>query len=226
RIADLLSGLIAQDPERVLRALEALGIRGDHADPRALRRDVSELVHTYSALTLDHINLSLLLKELITFIRAHQLQIPPDLVLLIRSLVTIESVGRNLDPHFDIARQLQPFLRELVLRRFHPLRLLTQTARTVENLQRIATLLPDVLSQSLDSIKRGELNVRFDLQGFERLVRQLTRASNTLAIGIVIAGLLVSSSLVFRDGATSLAYSGFATGIVLSLWLVWNRSRG
>lgn len=226
RIADLLAGLIAQDPDRVLGALEALDVRGEQVDPKALRRDVSELVHTYSELTLDRINLGLLLRELIAFIRTHQLHIPPDLVLLIRSLVTIESVGRHLDPHFDIARQLEPFLREFSLRRFHPYRLLKQSTQTVENLQRIGTLLPDLLSQSLDSIKRGELNVRFDLQGFERLVRQLTRASNTLAIGIVIAGLLVASSLVLRGGATSLAYSGFACGMVLSIWLIWNMSRG
>jgi len=226
RIADLLAGLIAQDSDRVLGALEALDVRGEQVDPKALRRDVSELVHTYSELTLDRINLGLLLRELIAFIRTHQLHIPPDLVLLIRSLVTIESVGRHLDPHFDIARQLEPFLRELSLRRFHPYRLLKQSTQTVENLQRIGTLLPDLLSQSLDSIKRGELNVRFDLQGFERLVRQLTRASNTLAIGIVIAGLLVASSLVLRVGATSLAYSGFACGMVLSIWLIWNMSRG
>jgi ubiquinone biosynthesis protein len=225
RIADLLAGLIAQEPDKVLRALDALDVRGDHVDPRAIRRDVSELVHTYSQLTLDHINLGLLLRELIAFIRTHQLHIPPDLVLLIRSLVTIESVGRNLDPHFDIARQLEPFLRELTLRRIRPYRLLGQTTQTIEDLQRIATLLPDLLSQSLDSIKRGELNVRFDLQGMERLVRQLTRASNTLAIGIVISGLLVASSLVFRVGATSLAYSGFAVGLILSLWLIWNMSR-
>ena len=99
------------------------------------------------------------------------------------------------------------------------------TSRTAEDLQRIATLLPDLLSTSLESIKRGELNVRFDLQGFERLVRQFTRASNTLAVGIVISGLFVASSLVFRVGATSLATSGFAVGLVLSLWLIWNMSR-
>ena len=209
----------------MLRALDALDIRGDHVDAKALRRDVSELVHTYSELTLDRINLGLLLRELIAFIRTHHLHIPPDMVLLIRSLVTIESVGRQLDPHFDIAGQLEPFLHELTFRRFHPIRLLNQTTQTVEDLQRIATLLPDLLSQSLDSIKRGELNVRFDLQGFERLVRQLTRASNTLAIGIVISGLLVASSLMYRVGATSLAYSGFAVGMILSLWLVWNMSR-
>jgi ubiquinone biosynthesis protein len=86
-------------------------------------------------------------------------------------------------------------------------------------------LLPDVLVQSLESIKRGELTVRFDLQHFERLVRQLTRASNTLAIGILVAGLVVASALVLRAGSTSLAYGGFAISFVLLQWLFWNMSR-
>jgi ubiquinone biosynthesis protein len=225
RIADLLAGLLGQDTDRVLRALDALEIRGDHVDPRALRRDAAELVAAYSDLTLDSIDLAVLLKELIAFIRTHHLHIPPDLVLLIRSLVTIEGVGRALDPHFDIARELAPFLRDLTLRRFHPWRLLTQTARTAEDVQRVAMLLPDVLVQSLESIKRGELTVRFDLQHFERLVRQLTRASNTLAVGILIAGMVVASALVFRAGSTALAYGGFAIVFVLLLWLFWNMSR-
>jgi ubiquinone biosynthesis protein len=225
RIADLLAGLIGQDTDRVLRALDALEIRGEHVDPRALRRDAAELVAVYSDLTLDTIDLAVLLKELIVFIRTHHLHIPPDLVLLIRSLVTIEGVGRSLDPHFDIARELHPFLRDLTLRRFHPWRMLTQTLRTAEDVQRVAMLLPDVLVQSLESIKRGELTVRFDLQHFERLVRQLTRASNTLAVGILIAGLVVASALVLRVGSTSLAYGGFATAFVLLLWLCWNMSR-
>ena len=106
RIADLLIGLLAQDTDRVIRALEALDIRGEPLDPRGFRRDVGELVASYSELTLDTIDLGPLLRELIGFIRTHHLHIPPDLVLLIRSLVTIEGVGRTLDPHFDIARQL------------------------------------------------------------------------------------------------------------------------
>ncbi len=171
RIVDLLSGLIAEDTDRVLRALEALEIRGESVDARALRRDVSELVASYTDLTLDAIDLSLLLRDLVGFIRIHHLTIPPDLVLLIRALVTIEGVGRELDPHFDIAAQVGPFFRELAARRYGPRRLLAQTARTAEDFQRIATLLPDVLGQSLESIKRGELTVKFDLQHFERLVQ-------------------------------------------------------
>src|SRR5207302_6937578 len=130
RIADLLTGLLSQDTDRVLRALDALEIRGEHVDPRALRRDAAELVSSYSDLTLDTIDLGVLLRELIAFIRTHHLHIPPDLVLLIRSLVTIEGVGRSLDPHFDIATQVYPFLRRLALRRFHPWRLLGNSVRT------------------------------------------------------------------------------------------------
>ncbi len=126
--------------------------------------------------------------------------------------MTIESVGRTLDPHFDIAGQLAPFLRDLMMRRFRPDRILSQTVRTTEDLRRIATLLPDLLSQSLESIRRGELGVRFDLQGFERLVRQLTRASNSLTVGIVAAGLFVASSLLYRAGASALSYGGLGDG--------------
>jgi ubiquinone biosynthesis protein len=224
RIAGLLSGLLAQDSDRVIRALESLDIRGEKLDSRGFRRDVGDLVASYAELTLDTINLSLLLSELVAVIRTHHLHIPADLVLLIRSLVTIESVGRNLDPHFDIAAQLAPFIRDLSLRRFRPERILNQTVRTTEDLQRIATLLPDLLSQSLESIKRGELRVLFDLQDFERMVRNLTRASNSLTVGIVIAGLFVASSLVLRVGPASLAYAGFGAGLILCVWLIWNMS--
>jgi ubiquinone biosynthesis protein len=130
-----------------------------------------------------------------------------------------------LDPHFDIAREIEPFLHRLMLQRIRPARIFQRAVRVAEDLQQIATLLPELLSQSLESIKRGELNVRFDLQGFERLVRQLTRASNTLAVGIVISGLFVASSVVLRGGSPNLAYTGFSFGLILSVWLVWNMSR-
>jgi ubiquinone biosynthesis protein len=223
RIADLLVGLLSQDTDRVLRNLDALEIRGDEVDHRALRRDVGELVAAYSELTLDTLDLSVLLRELVDLIRAHHLRIPPDLILLIRSLVTIESVGRHLDHHFDIAAQLEPFLRREMLRRVSLLRLLNETARTAGDLQRIATLLPEVLGQSLESIRRGELTVKFDLQHFEQLVKQLIRTSNSLTAGIVIAGLIVGSSLIVHVGGQAwLGYFGFSLASLMGLWLLWN----
>jgi ubiquinone biosynthesis protein len=227
QIADLLLGLLAQDVDRVVHELDLLEIRGEGVDPKALRRDVGELVAAYSNLTLDSIDLSKLLRDLVGLIRGHHLRIPPDLVLLIRALVTIESVGRTLDAHFDIAEQLRPFIRDLSMRRFHPWRLLSQAARTAEDLQRIATLLPDVLKNSLESLQRGELTVRFDLQHFERLVQQLVRVGNTLAAGIVVAGLIVGSSLIVRAGVgpVSLGIGGYALASVVGLWLLWSMLR-
>jgi ubiquinone biosynthesis protein len=53
----------------------------------------------------------------------------------------------------------------------------------------------------------------------------LTRASHVLAVGIVLAGLLVSSAMVLRVGPASLAYGGFSIGLILGLWLLWSMSR-
>lgn len=226
RIGDLLAGLIAQETDRVLRALRDLDVRGDRVDMSALRRDISELISAYADLSLDNIDLRRLLGELTAFIRVHRLRLPPTLVLLLRSLVTIESVGRTLDPGFDIAAQLRPTLRRMAARRYSPDRLFAQAALAAEDLRRIATLLPDVLSQSLESIRRGELSLKFDLQHFENMVRQLVRASNTLAAGIVIAGLLISSSMLIRsEGLRTLGIAGLAVASVLGVWLLWMMSR-
>lgn len=228
RIAELMLGLVGQDTERVLRALDALEIRGDGVDPRALSRDVGDLVAAYSDLTLDTIDLSRLLRELIALIRTHHLRIPPDLVLLIRSLVTIESVGRRLDPHFDIAAQVQPFIREQMARRYDPWRLLNRAVRTADDMQNVIMMLPKVMGHTLESLQRGELHVRFDVQHMEKLVQQLTRASYTLTAGIIIAGLLVGSSVIIRGGTrlATLGAIGYVVAGVLGLWLVWNILRG
>jgi ubiquinone biosynthesis protein len=223
RIADVLHALMTQDVDRLIRALDGLDIRPEATDARALRRDLAEMVSAYSDLTLDAIDLSHLLHDLFALVRVHRLKIPPDLVLLIRSLVTIEGVGRKLDPHFDIGAQLLPLLRHLILRRFSPWRLLTRSIRTAEDFQRIATLLPEVLGQSLESIRRGELTVKFDLQHFEDLVRQLIRAGNVLAASVVIAGLIIGSALVLRAGVgpAMVSYTGYGVAFLLGLWLIW-----
>ncbi len=57
RIANLFGGLLAQDADRVIRALDSLDVRGDRVDSRGFRRDVGELVVSYSELTLDSIDL-------------------------------------------------------------------------------------------------------------------------------------------------------------------------
>ncbi len=85
RIADLIWGLVSQDVDRILGALEALGIQGDSEVSSAMRRDLAEIVAAYSDLSLETIDLSQLLRELVSLVSEHRLKIPPDLVLLIRA---------------------------------------------------------------------------------------------------------------------------------------------
>ncbi|ADV60747.1 ABC-1 domain-containing protein [Isosphaera pallida ATCC 43644] len=215
RIADLLDGLMRQEADVVLRALDDLNVRGVRLDPVSLRRDVSELVASYSDLSLDNLELRFLLGDLFAVIRSHKLRLPPDLVLLIRALVTIESTGRMLNPNFDIATELRPALRRLTVGRYSPRRLFVESARATRDLRQVAMMLPDVLSHSLESIRRGELTLKFDLQHFDSMVRRIVLAANILSMGIVLAGLLVASSLLMTVESQRFTMLG-TVGLILA----------
>ena len=225
RIADLLSGLLAQDSDRVIRSLESPRYPGRKArlarlSPR--RRRARRLVLGADARHDRPVLAAARARDRDPYAPPAHPPRPGPL-----DPVAGDHRGRRPPPRPSFRHCQVSSRRSSVIwrcERFRPDRILSQTVRTTEDLQRIATLLPDLLSQSLDSIKRGELRVHFDLQGFERMVRKVTRASNSLSVGIVIAGLLVASSLVLRVGSVTLAYAGFTTGLVLCLWLVWNMS--
>jgi hypothetical protein len=66
--------------------------------------------------------------------------------------------------------------------------------------------------------------VTFDLNRFEELVRELTRTGNSLAAGIVIAGLSVGSSLIIAADVGWLppGLAGYSIAVILGAWLLWN----
>ena len=157
-------------------------------------------------------------------IRTHHLHIPPDLVLLIRSLVTIEAVGRNLDPHFDIASAALPVHSRPVAAPLSPRSHLEpdRADHRRPSAHRHALARPAQPVARIDQARRAAGSFR--PAGLRADGPAVDPASNSLTVGIVIAGLFVASSLVLRVGSATLAYVGFATGLVLCLWLVWNMS--
>ena len=78
----------------------------------------------------------------------------------------------------------------------------------------------------IDPARRVEREVRPPAYS-ERLVEQVVRVGNILAAGVVIAGLIVGSSLIVRSGVgpTMLGYLGYGMASLLGLWLLWNMLR-
>src|SRR5690606_32832317 len=109
QVALLLHGLVTRDAEAAAEVLLDWG-SGNDADSTALRGEIDAFIDQYHGVPLKSLSLGAMLSDLIAILRDHALSLPPDLTLLVKAFVTLEGMGRQLDPEFDMAGAARPFL--------------------------------------------------------------------------------------------------------------------
>lgn len=110
----LVGALAVGDGDALVDAFLDLGIAGAVVDRALLRADLLALARTYLDRPLGDVSLALLLHDLLGVVRSHQLHLPPNLALLVKTIAMSEGVGAQLDPGFRMASVLLPFVQRLV----------------------------------------------------------------------------------------------------------------
>jgi ubiquinone biosynthesis protein len=119
QIVDLLAALSRRDERGMMNVL--LDWTGDAVvDESRLANDLGELVFTYEHLELKDIQIGQLLGDVSAIMRDHHIVLPADLALLFKALITLEGLGRRLDPGFRLVDHLRPFVRRVIFARYEP----------------------------------------------------------------------------------------------------------
>ncbi|MDD2729548.1 AarF/UbiB family protein [Malikia sp.] len=225
----LLLGLVQQEPARVADVLNDWSGNGA-VEHEALIAEIEAFVEQYRGVSLRQLKLGSLLSDLVAILRHHQVTLPADLSLLIKAFVTLEGMGRELDPDFDMAGEALPLLRELLQARYEPQALLGRGWRAAGELLGLLAGLPQDLSRLLRAARKGRLDIHIDVLDLRRIGNQLDRALNRLVVGIVIAALIIGSSIVMTvpGNPSLLGLLGFVGAVIGSLWLflsIWSANR-
>jgi ubiquinone biosynthesis protein len=235
-VAQLVIGVVQGDLERVI---EVVAFFSD-ADPekiesRAFRADVREFVSNFEHTPLGNLNMGMLLELFFEKLREHHLRCPGDLVLLIKALTTIESVGKQLDPTFDMVSFAEPYVKRLVDRRYGVPALKERIGKSMAAYATFAETLPKELGQLLRQFRRNKIAVNLEHRGLSRLTTTIEHASRNISFSLVVAAMLIGSSiLVLADrnqthaGVGSLGLTGFLIACVLILfrWIVNRKHKG
>ena len=112
----VLASLVGNDLDGLVGALEDLQVAGGQQDRAALRADLGVLVERYAEAPLGEMQIGAVFGEVLAVVRRHRLRLPPDLMLLLATVVMCEGVALSLDPDF----QLQPVLLRWAARGFGP----------------------------------------------------------------------------------------------------------
>jgi ubiquinone biosynthesis protein len=221
----LLLGLVQHEPQRVADVM--VEWTGDGAtDEDGLTLEIQAFVQQYHGVALKQLRLGAMLTDLVTILRQHQLRLPPDLSLLIKAFVSLEGMGHELDPDFNMAAEAVPLLQKTLRARYAPNAVLQRGWHGVKDMLSLLGGLPQDVSRLLRAAKRGRLEIHIDVLHLKRLGNQLDSAANRLVVGVVVAALIIGSSIVMTvpGGPTLLGLPffgllGFIGALLGSLWL-------
>lgn len=222
-LIDLLVAVGRNRVNDVVRLVQKVGRPRQPIDSVLLKADVHDFLDRYYGVPLEQLKVGRMLSDFVQLLGTHSLQCPPDLMLLIRTFVTLEGLGRQLDPAFNLAGELAPFVERVIRRRHTPQEVIRRAVDDIGSLLRAAHDLPLSLSRTLQKLSHDDLNIQLEHRGLDRLINEFDRSSNRVVIGLVTSALIVSSALVMRSGTTSLWITApfFLLSGMLGLWLIY-----
>lgn len=226
QLVDLLMAILQRDVEKVITLLLYSGDLTDEIDTRNLKRDLSEFIDDYYEIPLHEINAGRMLTEFIEILSCYRIKFPSDLMLLAKALVTIEGIGRQLDPEFNMISHLKPFMETLLSDRITPASISREMVRTVQAYGALAKNLPRDLKEFINRVNRNKFKIDLEHRGLDRLITDLDKSSNRLSFSLLIAALIVGSSLIMQTekgplllGFPVLGFLGYSIAGFLGLWL-------
>ncbi len=232
---EIVLAIVDNQADELVGALERMDMLDPDTITNDLIRDIEDLSGAYLTMPLRQIPFGRLVMQTFDVMRRHHVRPPAQFTLMLKSLATIESLGSSLDPEFSITEHLKPYASRYEWMRGGTKKMLRDARRAVRDAGDMAARLPDDVRTILNRIRKGSLQVRIHHEHLENLTKTVDKSSNRISFALIIAALLIGSSLLVpQEGMVlglitlqTLGVIGYITAAIIGIWLLFSiiRSR-
>ncbi len=222
-VLDLVSGNEQQIVSGVLKVTVQLG----EVDRDALAQDLGNLMDMYLYRPLGELEAGKILQDLLDLVSRHKLSFKPSLYLMMKALSTVEGLGLMLDPKLELIRLAKPFMQRIRMARMKPGRIAEEISATGSSYLTLFRELPEEIRSILQQLRSGRMRLEFEHRGLKALGATLDRVSNRISFAIVLAALIVGSSLIVLSDIPPRWHSipvigllGFLVAGIMGFWLL------
>lgn len=210
----LVLGAAERDAARVTDQIAQLGVVPAGWDRRAMERDVSHLISQYVGVELNTLPIPMIIGDVMTMMRRHQLHLPSELALLAKTATMTESLARSLEPNVNVIELVDPIVRD-AMRRFYTLDFWKEKLRLRPlEVALLAAALPGHIQRILTRIDRNELMFQMRYEQLPETIQGLNGMVNRLALAILsAAGMIGLAMLYLAIHPTFGSWHGWVFGI-------------
>ncbi len=226
-LSELLVSVVTWHPEGIVKVYEDVEVVGEDVNLRALEADLADFLYKYHKIPLSRLDMKTLINEAFEIIHRYDIRIQAELMLFSKAIATYEEVAKMLDPEYDLVTQMIPYAKKLAYRKFRPQVLLRDLFTTSADLRDLVVRSPFEIKRIIKKLGRGRLSFTFQHKGLDKLILELDRSSNRVSFSLIIAAIIVGSSLIMRletkytlFGYPLFGILGYIFAGVLGVWLV------
>ncbi|MBW2223572.1 MAG: hypothetical protein JRF54_05015 [Deltaproteobacteria bacterium] len=223
RIIDLMLAAVQEDYGGIADALYALGRPTHKVSRDAYNAEVGTLAQRYLGKRLKDIEIGPLIRDLVMGSRKFGVELPTEFLMLGKSLMTVEGVGKELYPELDLLEEVRPYFVELFQQRYSPERMTQDALRGLRRLGGAASEMPMQIEEILDDLRNGAFTVRTQQLQLESAADRLGRRlfSGLVVSSLIVAGaILLSQQSYWLGGLTAGAGAFYALLHTARVWLL------
>lgn len=213
-LAEFLIASIDHDAERVVRIAAELGPSEARPDTRAMENEVTLALREELNFKIGHQQLGRAMLRLLFIFGSNGIPLSREYSIMAKAVLSIEEVGRALDPDFDLRTYAEPVLREQQGERWSP----GNIKKAVEEFAKSSLTglrdLPSDMTRLMRRLEHDNLTVNFQHKGLEHLEETVGTAANRITLGVIVGALIVGSSLIVKTGVGPQLWGYPALGIV------------
>jgi ubiquinone biosynthesis protein len=226
-LADLVWGISRQDEGSVANSLVRLSSADADPSRPELETDVAEFMHRHFYRPVKELAFGQLIMQLFQLTGRHGLNIPADVFVMLKALGLMETLVRKLNPEHDIIAQATPYLRKARLSRLQPNRLVGAITNFGLDMADMVRELPAEVRRIVAQVKKGEARMVFRHEGLDPVMESAERISNRLSFSIVLAALIIGSSLIIHANIPPkwhdipiIGLIGYLLAALMGFWLL------
>jgi ubiquinone biosynthesis protein len=181
-------------------------------DPVKFTREISTIVAAVHDVSSTELNTGQLILNVIALANSNELKVPAELTMLAKTLLHLDAITKKLDPDYDPQRVIRDYAERLIsqklAQKFNP----RNFYPALLDLNQLILDLPRRTREIIDLTAAGKLALTIKLSQAEEFLSGIHKVANRITIGVVIAALLVSSSMMMRVPTrfTIFGYPGLA----------------
>jgi len=197
----LLNSILSKDPTLLLKSLEGLGVTIPEKDREALRDDIYSSMLEAEGTVIGQYSFEGMADGLTRILRKYRIQVPMNLMLMLKVIVMVLDVGTELDPDFDFVEKSEIFMERLSRRESLMDHLVRRGFGSVIEAADGFFDMPRNVNRMLKQLSTGTIKIDILENDIKRLQQALDRTSDKILIGLIIAGMVVGSSFILRESS-------------------------